>query len=246
MNPADIVTAVMQEIQDLRENDRGTGQDSRWNRLDAIPNAVHQALQKHGGQITHEVLSLHQSTRADKKGSSRNYVQGVVRFNILGSDSGEPVTGEVPAGASDRGDPIPKMMKSALRTFLIQLFVLPTDRAEPDLHAHELVQNPALPSVSKSKARTPSRLTGLPWSPMTIEVAAQKAGLSLDEYAVESAKYYIEALSISRDPIFRLELVERLIFDGFSQLQAEYGVAQALLGFGLDGNTSGELGMSLG
>jgi hypothetical protein len=246
MNSADTVTAVMQEIHDLRENDRGMGRDSRWNGLDAIPKAVHQALKKHGGHITHEVLSLHQSTRADRKGASRNYVQGVVRFNILGSESGEPVTGEVPAGASDRGDPMPKMMKSALRTFLIQLFVLPTDRAEPDVYAHQLVQNPAPPSVPKSKAKIPSHLTGQNWSPMTLEVAAQKAGLSLDEYAVESAKYYIEALSISRDPIFRLELVERLIFDGFSQLQAEYGVAQALLGFGLDGNTTGELGMSLG
>jgi hypothetical protein len=58
MNSADTVTAVMQEIHDLRENDRGMGRDSRWNGLDAIPKAVHQALKKHGGHITHEVLSL--------------------------------------------------------------------------------------------------------------------------------------------------------------------------------------------
>jgi hypothetical protein len=312
MNSQDTVAAVMAEVQMLRERDRETGQDSRWHGLDAIPDAVSEALKRHGGYIKHEVLSFHQSPRATKKGKSRNYVQGTVRFYILGSEAGEPVTGEVSVETWDSGDPIPKMMKMALRSFLQQTLQLPTDRAEPhsgsrsfgivssrvpDLKAKILAHfkgqpkgalvaaleehsgkkdkwtvyelgrylstledsqendsrlntdasamySVKVPRAPKSKDRKVRDATKLPFFTY-IHVRANKACMTVDQYAVWYARYYIDAQLVLREPFDRTDLIEALIFEDFDDDEAEYGVFMALMGFGIHGNTTGDLRASL-
>jgi hypothetical protein len=77
MNSEDTVAALMAEVQALRERDRNNGQDNRWQGLDATPDAVSEALKRHGGYIKHEVLSFHQSPRATKKVSHATTFRGL-------------------------------------------------------------------------------------------------------------------------------------------------------------------------
>jgi hypothetical protein len=310
MDSQDTVAAVMAEVQMLRERDRETGQDSRWHGLDAIPNAANEALEKHDGYITHQVVSFHRSTRADKKGHARNYVSGIVTFSIHGSQPGKPVTLEVSAEAWDRGDPIPTMMKVALRTFLQQILLLPTDRAEPHLYPHGFGIVP--PTVSELKAEIAGHFKGKPmsftnaaikahtgkegdWSlddlsgflralegiqgsdtgthshalglyPVKaprlpklknaktdthlpffgdlLHVRAKKAGKTLDQYAILTARNYLDSLRLRQEPFFRLDLIKALLFEGFSEFEADYGVFLALMGSGIHGNSTGDLSAS--
>ena len=206
MDSKETVMAVMIAVQDLREQDRQMGEDSNWEEVEAIPNAVNQALERHGGHITHDVLTLHQSTRTDQDGRSRAYAFGVVSFSIFGSEEGTPVTGEVPAEAWERkGDPVPRFMKSALWTFYQTTFLLPTDRAEPDSFSYDF----GPPSIPKSN-----------------DVEAQEANLTLDEYASKMVKYYMEVFQSYRGSYFRTEMIELLILEGFTLSQAEFGVAE--------------------
>jgi hypothetical protein len=207
MNSHETVMAVMGDVQDLREHDRQTGQDANWKGIDAIPNACNESLKKHGGYVTHEVLEFQLSTQTDQYGRSRPFASGIVRFNIFGSEKGKPVTSEVMAEAWERkGDPVPKFMKSALRTFYQQLFLLPTDRADPDSFTYEL----ASPNLIDK----------------TNEDLAQEANLTLEEYASEVVKYYMELFQSYRGPVFRPQIMELLTMEGFSELQAENAAIQ--------------------
>jgi hypothetical protein len=199
--------AVMGDVQDLREHDRQTGQDAKWKGIDAIPSACNESLKKHGGYVTHEVLSFQLSTKTDQYGRSRPIATGVVRFSIFGSDNGEPVTGEVPAEAWKRkGDPVPKFMKSALRTFYQQLLLLPTDRADPESATDEMYS----PDLSDK----------------TNEDLAQEGNLTLEDYASGVVKYYMEVFQSYRGPVFRPQIMELLKMDGFSELQAQNAAIQ--------------------
>jgi hypothetical protein len=207
MNSRETVMAVMGDVQDLREHDRQTGQDAKWKGIDAIPNACNESLKKHGGHVTHEVVSFQLSTRTDQYGRSRPHASGIVRFNVFGSEKGKPVTGEVIAEAWERkGDPVPRFMKSALRTFYQILFLLPTDRADPDSVTFEL-DSPDL--IDK-----------------TNEDLAQEANLTLEEYASEVVKYYMELFQSYRGPGYRPQIIELLKMDGFSELQAQNAAIQ--------------------
>jgi hypothetical protein len=206
MNSHDTLIAVMNVVQDLREHDRQVGQDSSREELDKIPNAVNQALKNHGGYITHEVLTLHQSARTDQDGRSRAHAFGVVSFSIFGSEEGNPVTSEVPAEAWGReGDPVPRFMKNALWTFYQTTFLLPTDGAEPDSFSYDF----GPPSIPKSN-----------------DVEAQEVNLTLDEYASKVVKYYMEMFQSYRGSYFKTEIIELLILEGFTLSQAEFGASQ--------------------
>jgi hypothetical protein len=207
MNSKDTVLAVMKDVQGLRDHHRKTGQDARWQGLDAIPNAANQSLRMHGGHVTHEVLSFQLSTRTDQYGRSRPHAFGVVRFNIFGSEKGKPVTSEVIAEAWERkGDPVPRFMKSALRTFYQILLLLPTDRADPDSVTYE---SDAPDLIDK-----------------TNEDLAQEANLTLEEYASGVVKSYMDLFQSYRGRYFRPEIMELLKMDGFSELQAHNAAIQ--------------------
>lgn len=138
MNSQETVIALMAEVHRVREHDRNTSRDLRWKRLDTIQDEVGRALRKTGGFIAQEVLSVEYSTFPARNGGSRTRVTAIVRFKVFGTE-GEPVTGDVCAEASDAGDKATgKMMLTAVRTFLQQLLLLPTDRADPNSSTYEL------------------------------------------------------------------------------------------------------------
>jgi hypothetical protein len=226
MNSKVTVLAVMKDVQGLREHDRKTGQDARWQGLDKVPDAALHSLKMHGGRMTHEVLGSNFSNSTTTNGVKINTGTAIVRFNIFGSDEGEPVTDEAWSMDTNKGDNASaKVYKRALRTFFVDLLQLPDDRAEPvpytlDEHLVEVRKRP------KSKPKYFSEIVDIPWSLRTEALGAQIAFLTMDEYAVEWAIYFIDSCGLSEDTRVRPSLVPILERLGFSKLQAEYGASQ--------------------
>jgi hypothetical protein len=231
MNSRDTVLAVMKDVQGLRDHDRKTGQDARWQGLDKVPDAAMHSLKMHGGRLTHKVLlsSFSKSTTDSGVKIDRGVV--LVRFSIFGSDLGEPVTDEAWVADTSTGENASaKVYKRALRTFFVDLLQLPSDRAVAGDEFFErtdagryLAKALRAPKLSTRKT---SPVRDIPWSPRTEALGAQIAFLTMDEYAVEWARYYIDSLWIGDDPNHRLELVDKLLSEGFTESQAEHGVVQ--------------------
>ena len=232
MNSKDTVLAVMKDAQGLREHDRKTGQDARWQGLDKVPDTALHALRMHGGRLTHKVIHYKFSTRTSESGITLNVINAAIRFNVFGRDKGDPVGGTVIAVAAERGDnAAATVYKRALRTFLVGLLELPNDRAARDFPSYENGDSGVrTPRTPKAKASHNSRVTDIPWSPRTEALGARIAELTLDEYAVEWARYYMDAQATLGLPISRPYIMSLLQSEGFSWLQAKHGAYQALLG----------------
>jgi hypothetical protein len=187
MKSQEIVLAVMADVQGVAKKDKNTAQNFSFRGIDAVLNAVGPAFRKHGGFLTQSIVSTDYSTLTAKSGGSLNIVRAVVRFNIFGTE-GEPVTGDVAAEAFDSGDKATaKMMSVALRTFLLQVLLLPTDEPDPDLDNYELGEQPVgAPSVPELKAKIAAYFTGQPKSAITTALEAhtgKKANWTLEELA---------------------------------------------------------------
>jgi len=187
MKSQDVVLAVMAEVQGVAKKDKNTTQNFSFRGIDAVLNAVGPAFRKHGGFVTQNIMNVDYSTMLSNKGSSLNVVRAIVRFNIFGSE-GEPVTGDVAAEAFDSGDKATaKMMSVALRTFLLQVLLLPTDEPDPDSQSYELGEQPVgAPSIPELKAKIAAYFTGQPKSAITSALEAhtgKKANWTLEDLA---------------------------------------------------------------
>jgi hypothetical protein len=70
-----------------------------------------------------------------------NATRGTLRYRLFSGNLGELFSHLGLAEAFDKGDKgSSKMMKVGLRTFLIEVLHLPTDRADPDLQSNELAK----------------------------------------------------------------------------------------------------------
>jgi hypothetical protein len=235
MNSKDTVLAVMKDVQGLREHDRKTGQDARWQGLDKVPDAALHSLKMHGGRLTHEDLHSEFSTDTTHDGVLVDSGMVIIQFNVYGSE-GDPVTGVVSAEATNNGgNASAKVYKRALRTFLVELLQLPNDRGEPSDEFSEVTERDRYllkrRRIPRPKARKRGRIADIPWSPRTEALGAQIASLTLDEYAVEWARYYLDRYSqgIAQIPgDGRPFLIKMLLGVGFSDSQAEHGASRAL------------------
>tara|TARA_B110000503_G_scaffold38581_1_gene63353 strand:+ start:301 stop:1095 length:795 start_codon:yes stop_codon:yes gene_type:complete len=236
MNSKDTVLAVMKDVQGLREHDRKTGQDARWQGLDKVPDAALHSLKMHGGRLTHEVLHSEFSNATTTSGVLVDRGTGSIRFKIFGNDMGEPVTDEVWAAATNKGgNASAKLYKRALRTFLVDLLQLPDDRAEPSFEVSEAKYLVKISRRPKSIPKYFSEVNDIPWTQRTEMLGARIVGLTLDEYAAEWARYFIEAQSTLQIPVYRPFLSRMLQSEGFSCDQADHGVTQALIALKIEG-----------
>lgn len=134
---AEVVFAVMNEVQGLAKRDRNQAQGFSFRGIDAVMNVVGPALRNAGGFIIPSIQSVRHETLTTAKGSLMNAAYVEVLFSIHGSD-GEPIFGSVAAEAFDSGDKATaKAMSVAYRTFLLQLLCLPTDEPDPDSFSYE-------------------------------------------------------------------------------------------------------------
>jgi hypothetical protein len=148
---AEVVLAVMNEVQGLAKKDRNQAQGFSFRGIDAVMNAVGPALRKAGGFIVPLVRSVRHESLTTAKGSQMNAAYVEVEFSVYGNE-GEPVSGIVAAEAFDSGDKATaKAMSVAMRTFLLQLLCLPTDEPDPDSFSYE-ASKPARDWVAEADA----------------------------------------------------------------------------------------------
>lgn len=197
MKAQEVVLAVMAEVQGVAKKDKNIAQNFSFRGIDAVLNAVGPAFRKHGGYLTQSIVSADYSTMLAKNGGSLNVVRGIIRFNVFGTE-GEPVTGDVAAESFDSGDKATaKMMSVALRTFLLQVLLLPTDEPDPDVDSYELGEQPeSAPTVSELKAKIAAYFTGQPKSAITAALDAHTG--KAKDWSLEELAGFLDGLEVSK------------------------------------------------
>ncbi len=134
----EVVIAVMTKVRSVGKDGVNQVQNFKFRGIDAVVNAVGPALRDVGGFIVPTVMESEHSQGTTAKGGVLNTVRLEVAFSIYGSE-GDPVTGVVSAEAFDSGDKATaKAMSVAFRTFMLQVFCLPTDEPDPDADSYKL------------------------------------------------------------------------------------------------------------
>lgn len=192
---AEVVLAVMNEVQGLAKRDKNQAQGFNFRGIDAVMNVVGPALRKAGGFIVPAVQSIRHETLTTAKGSLMNAAYVEVVFSVFGNDNGEPISGIVAAEAFDSGDKATaKAMSVAMRTFLLQLLCLPTDEPDPDSFSYE-ASKPIRDFAAEAETMLMNYdLAGL----RKLYVEAQSAGATPE--FLEKVKAYGNELGRSQDP----------------------------------------------
>jgi hypothetical protein len=137
----EVILGVMNDVQGVSKKDKNLAQGFSFRGIDAVVNAVGPAFRKHGGFLVPTILNKTASILPTKNGGSMNAVALEVQFAIYGSE-GDAITGSVASEAFDSGDKATaKAMSVALRTFLLQALLLPTDEPDPDSQSYEIGQH---------------------------------------------------------------------------------------------------------
>ncbi|QBP29843.1 ERF family ssDNA binding protein [Mycobacterium phage Halena] len=128
---------VMRDVQFISKNSRNQQQGFNFRGIDAVMNAVGPVLREHG-VIVVPMVEHHEVERYESK-SKALMANRVVRmsFEVFGP-AGDSFVGSVYGEAADSGDKaMTKAESVALRTFLLQSLMLPTDEPDPDASSHE-------------------------------------------------------------------------------------------------------------
>lgn len=134
----EVIVGVMNDVQAVGKTEKNLSQGFNFRGIDAVVNAVGPAFRKHGGFLIPTIIFKNSSILPTKNGGSMNAVALEVQFAIYGNE-GEPITGSVASEAFDSGDKATaKAMSVALRTFLLQALLLPTDEPDPDSQSYEI------------------------------------------------------------------------------------------------------------
>jgi hypothetical protein len=159
---AESIALTLQKVKAVGKNERNQQQNFNYRGIDAVVNAVNPVLAEVGGFIVGEALSTEYESFVSAKGTAGTVARLTVRYKWYGTDGGEPVSGVVSSEANDYADKATaKAWSVALRTFLLQTLMLPTDDPDPDStyiergapRAH-LVQEPRVPVVDERAAHT--------------------------------------------------------------------------------------------
>lgn len=140
------IQGVMAEVSGVAKRDKNTQQGFNFRGIDAVVNAVGPALRKVGGAIIPTILEKQYDRGVTKSGTPTVECFITVAFDWYGTDGGTPVRGVVGAEAMDLSDKATaKAMSVALRTYLLQTLMLPTDEKDPDAEYHERAASKPVP-----------------------------------------------------------------------------------------------------
>ncbi len=133
ISAAQSIAGVMDLVSGVAKRDRNDAQRFNFRGIDAVVNAIGPALRQVGGVIVPTVLDKDYARGVTKSGTPTVECFITVAFDWYGTDGGEPLRGVVAAEAMDTSDKATaKAMSVALRTYLLQTLMLPTDEKDPD------------------------------------------------------------------------------------------------------------------
>lgn len=120
------IAAVMADVGAVGKDATNTFDKYKYRSIDAVMNAMHPAMVKHGVFVTPEVIDQTREEREGKNGTLMIYSVTKVRYTFF-ADDGSSVQAVVIGEGSDRGDKsMNKAMSAAFKYALFQVFCLPT------------------------------------------------------------------------------------------------------------------------
>lgn len=129
------LSRVMRDTGAVGKDGVNTAQNFKFRGVDAVVNAVHPALVKHGVVVTPDVKSCDYSSAPTARGGVVTVVRIRVRYTFTGP-AGDTLKTTVVAESFDSGDKATaKAMSVAFRTALLQTLTLPTDEPDDPDHA---------------------------------------------------------------------------------------------------------------
>lgn len=167
MKVHEAVTAVMKDVGAVRKDGKNTQQNFNFRGVDAVVNAVSPAMRAHGLICRPSKVEHRPSSKQLSGGKVATSIDVVVDYTFTGPE-GDEFTAQVVAEAFDLGDKATaKAMSVALRTCLLQTFMLPTDDTDPDTETYErearqpVQQGPDWAASYKSAQGNPQALEAL-------------------------------------------------------------------------------------
>jgi hypothetical protein len=137
MKVFEAVTAVMGDVGAVKKDGRNSQQNFNFRGIDAVVNALSPAMRKHGLTVYPSKVEHREGSKALSGGKTATSPVVVVDYTFVGPE-GDSFTSQVVAESFDLGDKATaKAMSVALRTCLLQTFMLPTDDKDPDEHTYE-------------------------------------------------------------------------------------------------------------
>lgn len=131
------LNAVMAEVREVRKTERNQAQKFTFRGIDNVVNAVAGPLRKHKVRLKVDNLEHTITGKQNAKGNPVTFVTVKNKYTWVGPD-GQTEENTVVAEAMDFSDKATAKANSvALRTFLLQALMLPTDDVDPD---HDYIQ----------------------------------------------------------------------------------------------------------
>ena len=126
------LSAVMAEVREVRKTERNQAQKFTFRGVDNVVNAVAGPLRKHKVRLKVDNIEHTITGKQNAKGNPVTFVTVKNKYTWVGPD-GQTEENTVVAEAMDFSDKATAKANSvALRTFLLQALMLPTDDVDPD------------------------------------------------------------------------------------------------------------------
>lgn len=205
MKVFEAVAAVMGDVGAVKKDGRNTQQNFKFRGIDAVVNALSPAMRKHGLTVYPSKVEHRNGSTQLSGGKTATAPVVVVDYTFVGPE-GDTFTSQVVAESFDLGDKATaKAMSVALRTCLLQTFMLPTDDADPDEHTYERqtysqpAQRPAAPADDAGATALAARRHEQPnWEDlignaknsrdMLLDLLSKAQGMNADQTIIDNIK----------------------------------------------------------
>jgi hypothetical protein len=132
------MAAVMADVRAVAKSNKNQQQGWSFRGVDAVVNAIGPACRTHGIVIVPTVIGHEVSSIPVSGNKTMRSVVVMVQYEFIGPE-GDKLTAVSVGEAFDSGDKATaKAMSVALRTCLLQTFLLPTDEPDPDHDVYEV------------------------------------------------------------------------------------------------------------
>lgn len=213
MTVHEAMRAVRRDVGAVRKTDTNTQQGYNFRGIDAVVQALAVPLDRHGVIVSPgQVLRFdHGTVEVGSRRTPMSHVTVLVEYLIVGP-AGDTFAVQAPGEAMDSGDKATaKAMSVALRTAMLQAFMLPTDDPDPDSHTYQRSPQAAMSEADRYRA---SLLEEVRAAAYALAVANGKPGESGVDYAArqwqaEHGHPIAETTDLGSLEILRDDLQER-------------------------------------
>lgn len=139
------IAKVMKDIDAIGKDKKNTQQGFAYRGIDDVMNAVHSLMADNSLLVVPEFIDGIREERQTRSGGTVIYSVCDYRFTVYASD-GSSVSGIVRGEGMDSGDKASnKAISVALKYFLLQLFMIPTEELkDPDAESHQIIAQPTI------------------------------------------------------------------------------------------------------